>query len=64
MREADYYLDDECGYCVGAGYGSAYNSWGDPLPCDLCEGTGHKIDPIKYNAYIDEKFDRANPYSH
>lgn len=59
MREPDYYIDGECEYCVGTGYGSGCNSWGDPLPCDLCDGTGRKVDLHLKDFWDEEYFSRT-----
>lgn len=65
MRDIDYLLEDECEDCKGSGIGGfAPGTLDDVLPCKWCDGSGHKIDRIKYSAYIDEEYDRAFPFSH
>lgn len=62
MRDPDYYTGDTCKTCNGDGVGEAQlDSYGEIHinPCIHCEGHGKQIDPIKYNEFMSEWFDRT-----
>jgi len=64
MRDVDYILEELCETCGGDGVGIPVTGSYDVFPCSECEGTGHKLDHIKYNAYIGEEYDKAFSFSH